>query len=297
MTPDNETKQQRTTTAQSRELGAELKAARRRAGLRGTRVTAELDWSTAKLSKLEKGWRGTSEWEIGVLLGKCGTDKPTRDRIMRLMREHHTGHFLRSHSDEPADVLLSLNLHERLATSLTCYEPLGIPALLQSEDYARALLFSATHPPVTVEPAVRRRMDRQGVLSGDHVDGFAFYIHEAALHLWVGDRATMSGQAERLVHLSTHSKLTFRVIPTSAGNHPALHHASTVLTFRNGLKPLAYGQSDVNTAFVEDEQAIKSHLAKHVALSALALDSTESRKVLTEWANDHSRPNEDLQAS
>jgi hypothetical protein len=295
--PDNDTKQPRTTTAQSRELGAELKAARRSAGLRGSQVAAELGWSTAKLSKLEKGWRGTSLWDIGVLLGKCGADMATRDRIQRLMREDHTGHFLRPHSDESADVLLSLTVHERLATLLTCYEPMGIPALLQSEGYAHALLISATHPPITVERAVQRRMDRQRALSGEHVDRFVFYIHEAALHLWVGDRATMLSQAERLLFLSTWPKLTLRVIPMSAGNHPALQHASTVLTFGQGLKPLAYGQSDVSTAFVEDDQALKSHLAKHTALSALALDATGSRRVFTEWASEYSRPNEDLRVS
>ena len=87
------------------------------------------------------------------------------------------------------------------------------------------------------------------------------------------------------------------MIPMSAGNHPALQHASTVLTFGQGLKPLAYGQSDVSTAFVEDDQALKSHLAKHAALSALALDATRSRRVFTEWATEYSRPNEDLRVS
>jgi hypothetical protein len=297
VTSDNEDKQPRTTTAQSRELGAELRAARRSAGLTGSQVAAELGWSTAKLSKLEKGWRGTSLWDIGVLLGRCRADKVTRDRVMRLVSEDHTGHFLRSHSEGSADALLSLTLHERLASSLTCYEPMAIPALLQNESYARALLASAMHPPSIVESAVRHRMNRQGVLSGKHVDGFVFYIHEAALHLWVGDRATMYGQAERLVYLSTWPKLTLRVIPMSAGNHPALQHASTVLTFRHGLKPLAYGRSDVSTSFVEDDQALRSHLVKHSALSALALDVPQSRRVFTEWVGEYSRPTDDLRVS
>ncbi|WP_442974121.1 helix-turn-helix domain-containing protein [Saccharothrix sp. NRRL B-16348] len=68
------------TTARSRELGEELRRIRHRARQSSADTAAALGWSLGKLSKLETGSRGTSPWEIGVLTGRLGADKPTRGR-------------------------------------------------------------------------------------------------------------------------------------------------------------------------------------------------------------------------
>ncbi|WP_143193129.1 helix-turn-helix domain-containing protein, partial [Saccharothrix sp. CB00851] len=72
----------RLSSARSRELGEELRRVRRRARMSSGLLAEALGWSLGKLSKLETGSRGTSGWEIGTLLGRCGADKTTRERIM-----------------------------------------------------------------------------------------------------------------------------------------------------------------------------------------------------------------------
>ncbi|GAA3459500.1 hypothetical protein GCM10018963_15130 [Saccharothrix longispora] len=150
-----EKRQTRLSTARSRELGEELRRVRHRARLSSAVVAEALGWSLGKLSKLETGSRGTSPWEISTLLGHCGADKPTRDRIMVVANEPETGNFLRYHDGSP-DSLLALNLHEQMAQSITAYEPLTVPSLAQTEEYARAL----TGDSVVVEA----RMGRQATL-------------------------------------------------------------------------------------------------------------------------------------
>lgn len=289
--PDGDGKPPRTTTAQSRELGMELRTARKRAGMRGSTVAEELGWSTAKLSKLEKGWRGTSPWEIGTLLGKCGTDKATRDRIMRLAHEPNIGCFVRPHDGGLADDLLSLSLHERTALTITCYEPMVIPGLLQVEKYTRALLADTSGSADALDTFVRTRAVRQAALRGDRAPTSTFYIHETALHVTVGNPATMHDQLARLTFLSDSERLTLRVIPMSAGGSADLLRPSTLLTFGRGMRSLVVSETDAATVFADEEQAVKAHQRKHAALSTLALNVERSRALLTDWADTYARTN------
>ncbi|MFC6091753.1 helix-turn-helix domain-containing protein [Saccharothrix lopnurensis] len=97
----------RLSTARSRELGEELRRIRREANLSSGWVSEVLGWSLGKSSKLETGSRGTSVWEIGTLVGRCGADKATRDRILALVAEPDTGSFLRPHHTGPDDLTLT----------------------------------------------------------------------------------------------------------------------------------------------------------------------------------------------
>ncbi|MEO6084096.1 MAG: helix-turn-helix transcriptional regulator [Umezawaea sp.] len=276
----------RFTTAQSRELGEELRQARKRGGLRGTRFCEELEWSTAKLSKLEKGWRGTSDWEIGTFLGKTGADKATRERVMRLAQEPDIGHFVRRHTGITSDRLLCLVLHQRSALTLTSYDTMVIPGLLQSMGYARALLEMANACRADdVDEVLGERLERQEHLRGQENSRATFYLHEAALRLVVGGARTMHDQMMRLAFMSGWPHVSLRVVPFSAPGHPALRYPSALMTFSRHAKPVAYAESDLTTVFVEEERAIEFYREKQSVLDALALSEEESHEVFTHWAN------------
>jgi uncharacterized protein DUF5753/helix-turn-helix protein len=276
----------RFTTAQSRELGEELRQARRRGGLRGTTFCEELEWSTAKLSKLEKGWRGTSDWEIGTFLGKTGADKATRERVMRLAQEPDIGYFVRRHAGITSDGLLSVVMHQRSALTITSYDTMVVPGLLQSTAYARALL-ETTSPcaPDDVDELLRARVERQELLRADEKSRWTFFVHEAALRLTVGDDRVMHDQMLRLAFMGDWPHTTVRVVPFSAQGHPALRYPSVLMTFNRNAKPVAYAESDLTTVFLEEERAIAFYEEKRSVLEALALSAEESHEVFTHWAN------------
>ncbi|WP_170155801.1 helix-turn-helix domain-containing protein [Umezawaea tangerina] len=256
----------RTTTAQSRELGAELRAIRVSAGLGAAEMAAELGWSPGKVSKLEQGWRGASAWDIGALLGRCGADRPTRDRVMVLAGEQHAGWFVRPHS--------SVVLHERSALTISCYEPMAVPVLLQTEDYARA---SST--------GVDRLAERQAVLHGDRAPDSVFYVREEALRRQVGGPSTMRDQLMGLVFLSWWPHVTVRLVPSSAGTPAELDHGSTVLTYGQGAGPLVHTSTDLVTVFLDDERVVRAHEAKHAVLARLAWDEDRSREAFARLAD------------
>jgi hypothetical protein len=279
----------RTTTVQSRELGEELRRAREHARVGGSAVCEELEWSPAKLSKLEGGWRGTSDVELAVLLGKLGSDKATRDRVLRLAREHDTGYLVRPHFGKLADSLLCLIIHERAATTITSYEPMIVPGLLQTEDYASAMIRRfGVGTADEVDLKIRARIDRQEVLTGAHVLESVFFIHESALRTPVGGARVMHDQMMRLAFMRDWPQLTLRVVPTAAGNHSCLSNSSVLMTF-DEAKPVAYAETDAATLFLEEDKAVQLHHHKQSVLDDLALDAGRSRSVFAHWADVYDR--------
>ncbi|NUT53509.1 MAG: helix-turn-helix domain-containing protein [Saccharothrix sp.] len=274
---DRPTAASRPSNARSRELGAELRRIRRRAGMSPADTAEALGWSLGKLNKLETGSRRTSPWEIAVLLGRIGADKATRHRIQTIIDQPDTGTFLRPHHQAP-DTLTALTVHERLARTITAYEPLTIPSLAQTEDYAHAL---------TGDRALARaRTARQDRLR-HHGQGpdTTLYVHEAALRMVVGDPAIMRDQLLHLTLMCGRPDFTPRVIPMSAPLHTATRSPATLLTFDPPLTPLAYTETDTAMVFHDDPDTVTHHHAKMRHLAALALPVTPSHDVLARWAD------------
>ncbi|MFD0202274.1 MULTISPECIES: helix-turn-helix domain-containing protein [Saccharothrix] len=270
----------RLSTARSRELGEELRRVRHRARMTSGFVADALGWSVGKLSKLETGSRGTSPWEIGTLLGRCGADKPTRDRILAIASEADTGNFVRRH--EPwSDTLTALTVHEYAASTLTTYEPLVIPSLAQTEDYALALTQDRS--------VVDARMARQETLRRPGGPETVIYVHEAALRVVVGDSKIMRDQMLRLTLMCGWARISPRIIPMSAQAHALLRHSGALLTFPAPIKPLAYAETETATVFHDDPDAIAAYEAKMRQLERLVLSPTHSRDVFARWADAYDR--------
>ncbi|WP_367131451.1 helix-turn-helix domain-containing protein [Saccharothrix sp. HUAS TT1] len=266
----------RLSTARSRELGEELRRVRHRARLSSAFVAEALGWSLGKLSKLETGSRGTSAWEIGTLLGRCGADKPTRDRIMAIAAEIDTGNFLRLHGPTP-DALTALALHEYTARTLTTYEPLTIPGVAQTEDYALALTGD--------RDVVQARMVRQDALRRPGGPETVIYIHEAALRVVVGDSKVMRDQLLRLTLMCGWPRFSPRIVPMSAQSHESLRHAATLLTFPAPSKAMAYAETETATIFHDDPNAVLAYQTKMRHLERMVLTPAQSRDVFARWAD------------
>lgn len=270
----------RLSTAHSRELGEELRRVRHRARMSSGFVADALGWSLGKLSKLETGSRGTSPWEIGTLLGRCGADKPTRDRILAIASEADTGSFLRLH-EPSSDTLTALSVHEHTARTVTTYEPLTIPSLAQTEDYAYALTRD--------RDLAQARMNRQDILRRSGGPEMVIYIHEAALRTVVGGSRVMRDQLLRLTLMCGWARISPRVIPMTAPSNVALRHPATLLTFTAPTKPVAYAETESATVFHDDPTAVTAYQAKMRHLERLVLTPAQSRDVLARWADSYDR--------
>ncbi|MGW4110511.1 helix-turn-helix domain-containing protein [Actinosynnema sp. NPDC004786] len=269
----------RSSSAHSRELGAELRLARRRTGMSSGQTAEAMEWSLGKLSKLETGSRGTSVVDIATLLGRYGTDRATRERIVAVAAESDTGSFLRRHDGAP-DELVALSVHESIARTVTAYEPVVVPALLQTEGYALAL----TGSPETAQARMRRRQPvRRPVRES------VFFLHEVALQLSVGTPQVMHEQMLHLILVSGWHDTRVRVVPRTRTLHPALRLPATLLTFEDPVTPVVYVETDAATVFHDDRPIVEAYREKLRRLDRLALGVEESRAVLARWATVHER--------
>jgi hypothetical protein len=270
----------RASTAHRREFGDELRRLRKSRGLNGRQLADAVGWSLAKLSKLEAGFRGTSEWEIGVLLGACGADRAARDRVRELMSPDRRA-FVRG-IGATIDSMAGVDLHERLALSIRCFEPFVVPALLQSEGYMRALFHAELGFGESHTKAVWSRLGRQDAWRYKGIAS-AFYIAESALSTVVGGPVVMHEQMMWLLGASQQPDVVVRVVPSYEGL-PVLASRAVEVHVSGASDPMVYLELDAVTAFVDDPQMTKAYRHRFAVLGDISLDPEPSREFIARQA-------------
>jgi transcriptional regulator with XRE-family HTH domain len=279
-------------TTRSRELGDELRRVRVKAGYNGTRLARQLGWSPSRVSRLESGKRGASEVDVATFLAYCRATGMTRDRLLDMPREAYDRTWLQSHGGGLPDELRTLVLHEATATTISIYEPLTIPGLLQTEDYARVLFHWAKQVPENgIEMCVRARMDRQSLLQRREPPTVNFFIHEQALLSPAGDARIMNEQLLHLALVSGRPQCKIRVVPASAGPHGALGGPFRLMEYAEH-GPVAYVENHTSSVFLESKDHVIGYQVILNRLAEVALDGGQSRELLVRLANDYDQPEE-----
>jgi transcriptional regulator with XRE-family HTH domain len=199
-------------------FGAELRYYRERAGLSQTDLAALVNVSHDVISKIETGDRPPAK-EFPERLDAV-LELGTRGGLTRLWgwlkgsarRRAYPGWF-----DRWPDA-------EEQATALRWYEPLLVPGLLQTEDYARAVLRGARADASDdqIEEQVTARLQRQDILSRENPPHLWAVIDEGVLHRTIGDAKTMLDQIWHLARMSDRPKVSVQVIPFAAGARTGL---------------------------------------------------------------------------
>ncbi len=122
---------------------------------------------------------------------------------------------------------------ERSARSLRTWEPLLVPGLLQTEDYARAVIRAArpSDEADQVEAAVAARMQRQSILERDSPPMLWCILDQAVFCRPVGGRVVMAEQVGQLLTAALRPKIIIQVVPFEAGAHPGLTGAFVLASF------------------------------------------------------------------
>jgi transcriptional regulator with XRE-family HTH domain len=176
---------------------------------------------------------------------------------------------------------------ERNAAEIREYESYQVPGLLQTEDYARAVI-GASRPMLAqdaIERAVALRMTRQQILEPaddlpigqEHTPRVWAIIDEAALNRAVGSADIMHRQREHLVELAQLPNVTIQVIPNSDGVTCAYGKAFTILTPAAGNgngngAPVIYLEDIRNARYVRDRDEVAQYVLTFDHLRAYALN-------------------------
>ena len=175
---------------------------------------------------------------------------------------------------------------ERAATSIRSWEPLVIPGLLQTEDYARALI-TAWQPGDTreaVQQQVAARMERAQILDREDPPLLWTIISEAALRNPVGGQHVLQEQLTRLLDREAeHPKIIVQVVPLDAGAHPGLA-GPMVLVARPGEPDVAYLEVQDRSRLVVASDEVDRYGLLYDLLRAVALPPDTSREMIAGFA-------------
>jgi transcriptional regulator with XRE-family HTH domain len=206
-------------------FGAELHRARAASGLSQDQLGQRLGYSGALVGKVEMGDRAPSQ----DFAQGCDQAFPQSGglfgRIYELARRWDSAYP--SWFAEWIDT-------ERRATSLRSWEPLIIPGLLQTADYARAILAA---DPETVEDQldelVAARLERQAIFDRAAPPDLWAVLDEAVLHRLIGTRKVMYDQLLHLADTSCRSNVTVQIVPAEIGAHSGLLGGFAIASFDN----------------------------------------------------------------
>ncbi|MGH3928572.1 MAG: Scr1 family TA system antitoxin-like transcriptional regulator [Pseudonocardiaceae bacterium] len=276
----------RAATIRRRELGDGLRQAMQQVGLNGKQVAQALDVSPSMVSMLLSGQRATSELDIAAFLGGCRVKGPERERLLALCREQDTPGWLQQHGFRLPKQLLTLIDHEDKAVAISDFQPMVVPGLLQTAEYAHALIRETGNvPPDEIDDRVAARLARQSLFSRDRPARFTFYMHEFALRLPVGGPVVMAEQLHHLLRMSTRSYLTLRVVPAARGGHAGIAGQFMLMEFAE-FKPVAYLESETSSLFLEKPEEIAAYRRILGALADTALSEGQSRELIAALATE-----------
>jgi transcriptional regulator with XRE-family HTH domain len=220
---------------QRRRLRITLRDFRQSLKLTQKQVALALDWSPSKLLRIETGESSISVSDLTALLAHYGITDTERVRPLVQMAKIAKRQTWASYRDLMSPALLLYLGYESSASQIRQFQPLIIPGLLQTEEYARAVIRAyspRSRSAEDIERLVQARMERQELLSREDPPELHFVLDEAAVRRVVGKGNLMVRQLEQLKRLSERPNINIQVIRFDAGEYPAiLSGAFTVLDF------------------------------------------------------------------
>jgi len=158
-----------------------------------------------------------------------------------------------------------------------------VPGLLQTSDYARALMaaIEPTTPPEVLENRVAARMIRQQVLTRSDPLEYQVILSEAVLRCPVGGRRVWRGQLERLVETTGEPGPTIQVMPFEAGPHPGMEGAFTILTLPELASDVGYVEGITGAIYLESQDDVRRCTMRFAVLSSVALSPSASIELIS----------------
>ncbi|KAB1156369.1 helix-turn-helix domain-containing protein [Micromonospora sp. AMSO12t] len=275
-------------TVRLRRLAAELRSLRTAAGLTRDEVSEQTGINPATLYRIETAKVRPQRRTLMAMLDKYGvTDEDKRSELIALSRQAAQLGWLQAYESELPELYTTYISFEAEARSVRNYESLFVPGLLQTENYARAVIRGVL-PLATdadMQARVEARMQRQESLRKTEPLRLWAILDEAVLHRLTGGPAVMAEQLDALVSAAGRPHVTLQVIPFTSGAHAGMPGSFVVMDFPDPADPaLVYVDSMAGDLFLEREADVRRYTSTFEHLRATALDPTSSIKLIQEHA-------------
>ncbi len=265
-------------TVRRRRLALELRRLREAAKLTCEEVAEQLECSASKISRVETGRVSVSPRDVRDILEIYGVPDVQRDALVQLARESRQKGWWHAYGDSVQPHFATYLGLESAASEIRIYEVNLIPGLLQTEEYARAVIAAGmvNSPRAEIERQVALRMERQRLTITSPPKVWAV-LDEAALRRQVGGAEVMRLQLEYLHELGGLRNVSLQVIPFGGGAHPAMGRPFVILVFGEEADPDVVYLEDLTSAlWVENVEEVHRYnvFFNHLRATALSFDDS-----------------------
>lgn len=262
-----------------RVFGAMLRFYRTRAGLPQTDLATRVHFSDDLISKIEMGQRTPTEEFAAACdavpeMGTGGALTELRGQLKEALKARAYPTWFHRWPDK-----------EALASSLRWFELATVPGLLQTEDYARAVLRTRVRATDDeVEKMVAARMERQTTLARDDPAMLWVIIAEGVLRCPVGGSKIMHGQVSHLVEMAHRPNVVVQVIPLAVGAHEGFRGPFIIADFADAPS-VGYQDTAVRGQVIEDSDDLISLAVLWETLKSEALSRSASLDLMEDVAS------------
>lgn len=258
-------------TQQQQRLGSELRRLRDAVGMTAAEAGRHAGMSGTHLGHMESGRTAFPPNKLHALLRAYGIESEPYANALLSMSESTGRGWWSDYRREVADTARDLAELESTATSQRLFEMVHLPGLLQTPEYARALLESAQRDTSATERFLEFRLRRQEVLAGDSPPHYHAVIHEAAFHMGFVPPEVMRRQLAHLVEVVRLPHVTVQILPFKSGEFPSVGTPFTLFGRTPPELSTIYLEHDAGSAFFGDHQHISRYTEVFSKLSTVAL--------------------------
>lgn len=269
-------------TPRARQLGAELRAARKAVGMSSQTLGAKLGRSHTHISRWENGKLTPSEADAGAVLGILGVTGEERDRLLRLAKDAGDPNWVAPGVDRQ---LAALTEYERTARTIIDVQPLLIPGLLQTADYARSIMIGSGTTRGEADSRATFRLGRQEVLTRRNPVELVAFIGEHALRYPPCGRDVMLEQLHHLEKWAERDNVNIHAIPIDRGYSPAMEGPFVLIEFERA-KPVVHLEHYRSSTTITDASDIRDYQAAADTLRGDALSVDLTKALIRQIADD-----------
>ncbi|MFA1546129.1 helix-turn-helix domain-containing protein [Actinomadura chokoriensis] len=279
-------------TVRHRRLARQLRQQREKAGLTMERAAAALGWSRPKLLRFETAKTRPRPSDVEEMLDLYGGDEAVKLALMQLARDIRKRGWWSAFNDVLTGSFAEL---EDDATEIRSWQVQFIPGLLQTSDYALALIriLSPEAPEDVLLRRLQARMARRAILERENAPTFTVVLDEAVLRRAVGGPQVMARQLEALVNAAAKPNVSIRVMPISVGEHAGMDGPFVALSFAGELdQDVVYLEGMGGEVYVEEVGQVTRCNVRFDRICEQALAEEDSVALIADIAEEYQRSHE-----
>ena len=268
-------------------LGRRLLDLREHAGLKREEAARILRVAPATVRRMETAEVALKIPYLQLLLKSYGVGDEEAEVFVQLAEEaNRPGWWQRFHDILPDWFSVHVSL-EGAAAVIRAYEPHFVPGLLQTEDYARAIMRTGAVGQVDPEESERHvalRMERQTLLTREDAPHLWVVLDETVLRRPVGTPEVMRGQIDRLLTATERPNVTLQVAEFSSGHHPGTYGPFVLFRFAvPELPDMVYVEYLTGAVYLDERVEVASHLEVLDRMAAQAATARRTKEILRDF--------------